>query len=311
MPSTLKRRHRQDLTLRKSFLETIRTKFSSVVTNQRRPRTNSTDHTSESTRGADQPIRRAEKHPHRRPPIPYVYTTHNIRVLPPELLAYTFILGAEEDPMLPITVSHVCSLWRELALHTPSLWRRIWLGSHYHIWRERIYRARSCSLDVVLWSPDPAQPFTWTLRPSSTLNFFQVQSYMHIVSPYIRRWRSLDIRLMNYSPYLWNGALSECCAWGVQAQAPLLEELILVHRQNDDTKEFCLFSGHAPRLRRAVIDGIRLSWLPSLFQNLTFLDYTHHGFTSGYQAIQEVVGLLQEDDHIEALQSFPKSISLS
>ncbi|THV05202.1 hypothetical protein K435DRAFT_116578 [Dendrothele bispora CBS 962.96] len=201
--------------------------------------------------------------------------------------------------MLPINVSHVCSLWRELALRTPALWRRIWLGSRYHMWRERIYRARSCSLDIVLWSPDPAQR---SLHSTSTVNFFQVQSYMHIVSPYVRRWRSLDIRLRTYSPYLWNGALSECCSWSGQTQAPLLEELTLIYRQNDDTKEFCLFSGHAPRLHSATIDGIRLTWLPSLFQNLTFLDYTHHGFNSGYQAIQEIVTLLQVSSRLVHLR---------
>jgi len=76
----------------------------------------------------------------------------------------------------------------------------------------------------------------------------------------------------------------------------------LVYRQNDDTKEFCLFSGHAPRLRSATIDGIRLTWLPSLFQNLTFLDYTHHGFNSGYQAIQEIVTLLQVSSRLVHLR---------
>jgi hypothetical protein len=40
------------------------------------------------------------------------------------------------------------------------------------------------------------------------------------------------------------------------------------------------------------VDGIRLAWMPSLFGNLTFLDYTHHGFTNGHQAVHDVISIL-------------------
>ncbi|KAK1225403.1 hypothetical protein PQX77_011652, partial [Marasmius sp. AFHP31] len=71
-----------------------------------------------------------------------------------------------------------------------------------------------------------------------------------------------------------------------------IEELSLVYRRNDDTKEFCLFSGYAPRLQRLTIDGLRLTWLPSLFCNLTYLDYTHHPFSTGNQAVNEIIHAL-------------------
>jgi hypothetical protein len=86
----------------------------------------------------------------------------------------------------------------------------------------------------------------------------------------------------------------------------LLEELTLVYRANDDTKEFCLFSGHTPRLRRLTVDGLRLTWLPS-FQYLTFLDYTHHGFSSGDEAVAELLYMLNVCTMLQELRIlFPR-----
>ena len=152
------------------------------------------------------------------------------------------------------------------------------------MWRERIQRSRACSLDILLL------PWTTTqsgLLRSQTLNPYTVQWYMLIVLPHLRRWRSLEIIFSEYTPYLWKAALEGCAS-----PAIMLQELSLVYRLNDDTQEFVLFSGFTPRLRRVTVDGIRLAWLPSLFANLTFLDYTHHGFTSSHQAVDDVVSIL-------------------
>ena len=93
---------------------------------------------------------------------------------------------------------------------------------------------------------------------------------MQIVHPHLRRWRSLEILFLEYTPHLWKAALASCAS-----PAVMLQDLSLVYRLNDDPQEFLLFSGFTPRLRRVTIDGIRLAWLPSLFANLTFLYYTH------------------------------------
>jgi hypothetical protein len=121
------------------------------------------------------------------------------------------------------------------------------------------------------------------------LDSHTVQLCMHLVSPFIHRLRSLEVVLPEYEPFLANAALSGCCLPKRQGKASLLEELTLVYRANDDTKEFCLFSGYTPRLRRLTLDGLRLAWLPSLFRNLTFLDYTHHGFSAGDEAVGELL----------------------
>ena len=216
--------------------------------------------------------------------------------LPVELLSHVFVLGSEDDSNLPVTVSHVSKDWRHIALHTSSLWRRITLDSKEHMWRERIRRARECSLDIQLLPWTTAQ--SGLLRPQA-INPYTVQWYMHIVLPHLRRWRSLEIHFSEYTPYLWKAALAGC-----NSPAIMLQDISLVYRLNDDTQEFLLFSGFAPRLRRLTVDGIRLAWLPSLFANLTFLDYTHHGFTSSHRTVEDVVSILTVSCRLIELRLF-------
>lgn len=133
-----------------------------------------------------------------------------------------------------------------------------------------------------------------------------MQWYMHLVSPHIPRWRSFTVRFDQYAPFLWNAALSSCCGTITSVQARSLEELTLVYPKNDDTKEFTLFGGVAPRLTTLTVAGLRLDWMPSLFQNLTFLDYTHHGFTRGYEAVTEILYMLDTSNRLQELRiAFP------
>ncbi|KAF9483426.1 hypothetical protein BDN70DRAFT_873935 [Pholiota conissans] len=223
---------------------------------------------------------------------------HPINEIPVEILCLIFESGTEADVFFPITISHVCREWRQIALHMPSLWRRIELGHEDRMWRERIRRAQGCPLDIQLL-PSRQTRFG---RRSQDLNPYTVNWHMHIVQPYIQQWRSLHIHFAEYSSYLWKAALAACTT-----AAHTLEELSLIYRHNDDIQEFLLFDGYAPRLRRVTVDGIRLLWTPSLFANLTYLDYTHHGFTSGYEAVQDVIYLLSVSSRlIELRVHFPR-----
>ncbi|KDQ62556.1 hypothetical protein JAAARDRAFT_464053 [Jaapia argillacea MUCL 33604] len=230
---------------------------------------------------------------------------HPIHTLPSEILAQIFLVAAQRDAMAPMAISHVCSTWRSIALHTPSLWRRLSLDNRVDMWKERVRRARACTLDVELfYSPSPNGAHMPQTHP---VDFCNIQWYMHVVTPFIHRWRSLQISFPNYAPFMWNAALSSCCGRGGRIAAPAIEELSLTYPANDDTKEYTLFDGFAPRLRNVTVDGIRLTWLPSLFQNVTVLRYTHHAFTRGHQAISEVLTILQVSSRVEHLElSFPE-----
>ncbi|KAG6841697.1 hypothetical protein C0991_007967 [Blastosporella zonata] len=142
----------------------------------------------------------------------------------------------------------------------------------------------------------------WPAPEHKFVDAITVQWYFHPVTPLLRRWRSLEIVFTDYAPYLWNAALSGCCSQSRRSQAPALQELTLIYRANDDTKQFCLFAGIAPRLRTVTIDGVRLTWLPSLFGNLTFLDYTHHGFSVEHQAVHDVISMLEISSRLVELR---------
>lgn len=235
---------------------------------------------------------------HRRP-VPAYSPPSPISKLPVEILSLVFVLGSEDDFMLPMAVSHVSSFWRAIALRTPEMWRRISLTPHMDMWRERVHRSKNYSLDIQVL---PWYKHTSGLSRRQNLDIHTVQWYMHLVVPYMHRWRSLEVQFEDYSPYLWNAALFGCCSRGNKSQAPLLEDLALSYRHNDDTKEYILFSGCAPKLRRVTLDGIRLQWLPSLFGNLTHLDYTHHGFTWGHDAVEDVLNILQVSSRLVELR---------
>ena len=237
---------------------------------------------------------------------------HPIHRLPPELLVHVFALGSVDNVMFPILVSHVCHSWRAIALHARSLWRRVSLnpGSNVYMWKERIRRARLCTLDVILAS----YPHSRALY-----DIDRVALQMHLLAPHFSALRSLDIRFNSNAPYLWNAALGPFCrstsylwdhrspnpgdrSFNCAVEAPKLESLTLRHPQNDDIKEFSLFGGFAPKLTRVTLEGVRLTWLPELFGNLSFLDYTHHGFSRGEVAVDEILSMLRVSSRIRELK---------
>ncbi|KZT64052.1 hypothetical protein DAEQUDRAFT_753137 [Daedalea quercina L-15889] len=205
--------------------------------------------------------------------------------------------------MFPLVVSHVCRAWRTLALHTPALWRRVTLDGRLQMWQQRILRAKACTLDIQL-TPQPQDFGGITVMP--ILDAYTVMNYMSIITPLIYRWKSLDIRFDAYSSDLWNATLSACRVQTPAAHAPFMRELTLIYPGNDDTREYALFNNYAPRLRRVTLCGIRLTWSRSLFQDLAYLDYTHHGFTRGQEAAAEVLSMLRVSSRLYELRlSFP------
>ncbi|KAF5315083.1 hypothetical protein D9619_007358 [Psilocybe cf. subviscida] len=223
---------------------------------------------------------------------------HPIGQLPVELIAYIFDIGSQDDTSFPVIVSHVCREWRDISLNTPSLWRHITLGPNELGCRKRLRRAKAHPLDIKLSSSATESRH----NQFHVMNMYAANRYMGMVKPYTHQWRSLDIHFAQYASHLWQVGLANCAS-----PAPQLEEFSLVYRLNDDIQEFSLFDGYAPRLRRVTIDGIRLEWAPSLFTNLTFLDYSHHGFTSGNSAVHDVINILSVSAQLVELRIlFPR-----
>ncbi|KAG0704276.1 hypothetical protein DFH29DRAFT_388583 [Suillus ampliporus] len=303
MPSILRRSRRRELTLTPSFTSAIQDK---IIPLQRFPESISCSSflVDRTAFRSPSPSPLIAKFPDfSRPSLTFsLYRSpisnlqhHPVHTLPPELLIRIFELGSFEDALFLITVSHVCHPWRMLAIHTHTLWRRLSFVSHgLRLWKERIARARGCSLDVTI---------THSRHHFPDMDALALQ--LHLLAPHISRVRSFELRFLSYSPFLWNTALGPVChqeQWDDNIDTPpfapfvhalQLEELTLCYPENDDTKEFTLFAGVAPRLQKVTLDGIRLTWLPELYRRLTYLDYTHHGFTAGRTAVDEVLGMIR------------------
>lgn len=178
------------------------------------------------------------------------------------------------------------------------------------MWKERITRAKACSLDIELGPVTCPSNFKEKGHPHFDIH--SVQYYMYFIHPTLARWRSLHITFPNHSPFLWNASLSPLCSAPASGKAsrvhaPLLEELSLIYPTNDDSKQFTLFGGSAPRLRHLSLDGVRLAWLPGLMANLRYLEYTHRGDAlgvKGQQAVGLVLDMLEVSSRIEELRLF-------
>ena len=204
--------------------------------------------------------------------------------LPIELLLLIFHFGADLCDELPVTVSQTCRLWRWISIRSAALWCHIKPDRRRLLCVRRIQRSRNHPLYIEIAPPSP---------PVKCFSLLcHVHTLMASVLPVAERWRSLSIRFDEYVPFLWNSALSGLCTSSECHAVNSLESLSLIYPMNDDTKEFHLFADNAPKLKRVVVWGIRLRWTKSLFSNLEYLDYTHHGFNSGHEAVQEILRML-------------------
>ncbi|KII94151.1 hypothetical protein PLICRDRAFT_417465 [Plicaturopsis crispa FD-325 SS-3] len=90
-----------------------------------------------------------------------------ISTLPPEILGHIFLytIADERDSLACVPVSHVCTLWRAIALDLPRLWARI--PTDKPLWAsEMLLRSKSAPLSILLARDAP----TGTLRPKQREN---------------------------------------------------------------------------------------------------------------------------------------------
>ena len=157
-----------------------------------------------------------------------------------------------------ITVTHVCRLWRQVALSDPSLWRTIVfdLGAE---WAEEMLARSKAAL--IFYRRD--------------LSF----------QPRISRERTLDdeVTLRKHLSHVRQLVLSgnpeflEPAVRALTTPAPHLESLELL-RNAPQFRELCItlppdmFAHKAPKLRHVTLFGCAVPWDSSLFRDLTHLD---------------------------------------
>lgn len=221
----------------------------------------------------------------------------------------------EKTPKLPFPVrmSHVCRRWRELAIQTPTLWTTLDFSERrpWHKTREWIIRSKESPLDIFIDVSLPNDiPFPNDI--DSDIYFSDVVmreaqadlGYMlNLVIDQAYRWRTFKLTVDAYEHMVL--ALKRLEQWPANPGAPVLRTLVLnCHEDHDDseaetgngdneqTRLFMPFGGHAPKLEKVELWGVHLGWKmfiplgerlssaldasPSAITKLTELELAYH-----------------------------------
>jgi hypothetical protein len=230
----------------------------------------------------------------------YHHSTPHIHRLPVELIARIFVVGAaleaRDSPFLlkpgrdcyippangfQLHVSHVCIRWRQIALSTSCLWSSIRFREPAHLPRAQAYLARCASstqlLDILVDTVAPADHI-----PGITLSTGEFHPIFDIISPHVKRWRALFLKVRdNECKVRARARLSTCGA------APNLETLQLYHFEDFGNAydlvrathhpPVMVFEASLPRLRYVSLIGVNLPWRTCPFlRNLRQVELALH-----------------------------------
>ncbi|KDQ62670.1 hypothetical protein JAAARDRAFT_54575 [Jaapia argillacea MUCL 33604] len=198
-----------------------------------------------------------------------------IATLPVELLTRIFILGSADDineshlrkpdecaPNFEVLVSHVCRSWRNIALHTASLWTLIQFRDISHLDRAKAYveRSRNRLLDILVDTVDE----THHIR-GVTLFRDEFDPVFEIITPHVKRWRTLILKVRDLKCK--GGARKHLSTCGT---APYLETLQLYHTEDWGSSQnlqlatapppVVIFDASLPSLVNVSLIGVNLTW---------------------------------------------------
>ncbi|KDQ12979.1 hypothetical protein BOTBODRAFT_176103 [Botryobasidium botryosum FD-172 SS1] len=209
--------------------------------------------------------------------------------LPNEILLYIFELGALEDikglshlPVFPQTVSHVCRLWREISLASPTLWTLF----HPLLPPNLTSRAKPTLLDFVIRPRQILVEHEPPDIPTFGRQLIRACSLRHILESSMDE-EDLELMQMLYpAPHL--------TTLLIRSSPGRMEPIILPDQ---------LFAGHHPRLSEISIYYCGTSWTmwtTSLLSNLRVLELV--GIPSEYQiAIPVFLSVLRACPQLQVL----------
>lgn len=216
-------------------------------------------------------------------------TIHDLSV---EIISFIFLIATHhfEDPfesvLLPITVSHVCSRWRDVAIWTRGLWTSIVFT--FPICRSQLSRSMTWlsrshpfPIDIFLDFRDPS--WAW----EEDVHRFQLKHMAPILETllaHVKRWRHFELLTDTWAPiyfFLWNIRTVEA--------APLLRSLSLsrcnayfaskraIFEPVQLQDPIPLFGGLAlDALRDVSLVGVHVDWDRSSLRNLSSLEFKYH-----------------------------------
>ena len=186
--------------------------------------------------------------------------------LPNEIITAIFNAGIPTSKKFPILVSHITHHLREVALSSPSLWKRIHISSPRSFDRVDAYvhRSKCCLLEIAVYAAKGRFKFN---LPQSLLS-------------HITRWRYFQI----ISPHRSHTGFREVLEQLSGVSAPHLEKIFIKCQPVGDIPH--LFAGGAPMLSKVTLRGIPIS--PNLLplMAITSLEIMQHSFLNYRQLCQ-------------------------
>jgi len=189
-------------------------------------------------------------------------------------------MGLPEVRLGWITVTHVCSFWRQVALEHRTLWAHHQFNLS-HEWTAEMLR-RACDAPLELTLSEEFVPFPPSKNDAAT-----------VISQLLHRVSALTIE---------EGALSLPVLNSLELPAPLLDTLRITSSQFTILPQ-SLFSGNVPKLRDLYLGNIFPAWTTAAFTGLKrlYVVIDRHMDTSHIPTYPELFDLLQSMLYLEVL----------
>jgi len=216
--------------------------------------------------------------------------------LPPEILCRIFEIARDTDhirhrrPEVCVTITHVCSAWRDIAMRFPGLWSRITPSYHLNWVEAMMLRSGTAPLRIHV---DPGHKLYTlpTILSDAT----------------VKRLQELAISGLHF-PAL---ALKMHCPSMFDCYAPLLERFNITFAspsfdaRSDDVMLDRLFSKGTPHLRHLTMKNCLLPCTSLMFRSpLTFLRLalSHDSDTSMLWTVDQLADVLENLPTLETLE---------
>ncbi|RDB27395.1 hypothetical protein Hypma_004349 [Hypsizygus marmoreus] len=254
-----------------------------------------------------------------RPPLHY---------LPSELLSEIFLIATHDTEdryhalLTPISLSHVSSRWRHVALSTGGLWTNIILT--FPVSRAQIScavswlrRSQSHPLDIFLDFRDPS--WDWELAESShAFRWQDMEAILRLLMTHVHRWNRFELltdtwapiytflcytRRVESAPWLESISLSRCNACFASKGATFAPV--------EMREPIPLFGGLAfQKLREVSLSGVHIDWALSSLSNLTTLEFRYLA-SDVTPSLEEFVGILTECPNLQKLSIIGRGPNLT
>ncbi|KAF7343309.1 F-box domain-containing protein [Mycena venus] len=252
--------------------------------------------------------------------VPLASASCEVERLHNELLSTIFMFAVQQynretdsSTTSPMTISHICHRWRQVALETGDLWSNIVLTfppSNQQLSRTQTWLLRSTTypLEILLDFRDP--DWDWD-EETHQFRGSDMEAVLRLLVPTASRWRSIELLTDTWAPIFAfllhtrsiSGSLAQlkslhlarCNAYFAR-KGQIFEPAAL-------GQYLPLFGGEegvVQRLREVTLTGVHINWLAPPFSNLTKLELKYQA-ADVMPTVAELTEILVASPNLEVL----------